>query len=324
MTIVIIGLGSMGKRRVRLIRQLNPDIEIIGVDNSLDKREEASEVFNIKVYSSLEKAIRNESLDVAFVATSPLTHSSIITMCLQNNMHVFTELNLVSDGYSDIIKLANDKNLKLFISSTLLYRKDLAYIANRVTGNKVNYMYHVGQYLPDWHPWEDYKNYFVGNKKTNGCREIFAIDLPWIIRTFGEIEDINVMKDKNSQLDIDYNDNYIVSFKHKNGNKGTICVDVISRKAVRALEVFSEKVHIFWRGTPNSLYEYDFNINEEVAIKTYEYVDKDERYSENIIENAYLDEIITFFKFINDKEQPIYTIYDDLKTLDLIDRIEEE
>ena len=35
----------------------------------------------------------------------------------------------------------------------------------------------LGQYLPDWHPWESYKSFFVSNKKTNGCRELFAIEL---------------------------------------------------------------------------------------------------------------------------------------------------
>ena len=44
----------------------------------------------------------------------------------------------------------------------------------------VNYIYHIGQYLPDWHPWENYKNFFVGDKRTGGVREIFGIDLPWL------------------------------------------------------------------------------------------------------------------------------------------------
>lgn len=105
---------------------------------------------------------------------------------------VFTELNLVSDGYEEFTKDEYDN--RLFLSSTLLYRKDIQYIKDRVGEERVNYVYHVGQYLPDWHPWESYKDFFVGDKRTNGCREIMAIDLPWIESAFGKIVDFSVVK----------------------------------------------------------------------------------------------------------------------------------
>lgn len=324
MVVLIVGLGSMGKRRARLIKAAYPQIKIIGVDKSLERIKEAESLLNIKTYESMDEAIKVEKPSAAFISTSPLTHSSIIQECLKNNIHVFTELNLVNDGYDNIIKLANERQLKLFVSSTLLYRNDIKYITTEVKEKKVNYIYHVGQYLPDWHPWESYKNYFVGKKRTNGCREIFAIDLPWIINAFGEVESFNVMKDKSSNLEIDYNDNYLVSFKHKNGNKGIVCVDVVSRKAVRTLEVFSEEIHMFWDGTPNGLYKYDLEEKTNKKIETYTSIDKDNNYSDNIIENAYLDEIITFFSYIENEIVPLYTIKDDIKVLALIDEIEEE
>ncbi|MDE6927475.1 MAG: hypothetical protein K2P06_01985, partial [Muribaculaceae bacterium] len=66
------------------------------------------------------------------------------------------------------------------------------------------YIYHVGQYLPEWHPWENYQDFFVGDKRTNGCREIMAIEFPWLIETFGEIREVSVLHDKMSHLNIDY------------------------------------------------------------------------------------------------------------------------
>lgn len=323
MIVMVVGLGSMGKRRIRLIKFAYPSFKIIGVDTSQDRRTDAAEMLKIDTYASIDEAVEKVKVHAAFVCTSPLTHSQVIKVCLSNNIHVFTELNLVSDGYEEMQKIADKKRLTLFISSTLLYRNDIQYICQRVEGHKVNYVYHVGQYLPDWHPWENYKNFFVGNKRTNGCREIFAIDLPWIIRAFGEIENFTVMKDKNSTLDIDYDDNYIVTFMHKNGNKGVVCVDVISRKAVRVLEVFSEKLHIFWEGAPNTLFEYDTIAKQKKLVTTYEVIDKDKNYSDNIIENAYLDEIYTFFGILNNVKKPLYTFADDIETLALIDRIEE-
>lgn len=99
------------------------------------------------------------------------------------------------------------KGKVLFLSSTLLYRAEMLKIkeeTNKIAG-QINYIYHVGQYLPDWHPWENFKDYFVADKRTNGCRELFAIELPWLIDAFGKIKQTTAMKSKMSSLDIDYN-----------------------------------------------------------------------------------------------------------------------
>ena len=178
--------------------------------------------------------------------------------------------------------------------------------------------------MPDWHPWEDYRNFFVGDKRTNGCREILAIDMPWIINTFGRIKDVKVIKDKISSLDIDYPDNYLIMLEHETGNKGILIVDVVSRKAVRELLVYSENLYLTWDGTPNGLYKYDLSDKIMKNIKSYDNINKDNRYSDNIIENAYLDELIIFInKIRNNDNKERYTFEDDKYTLQIIDKIEE-
>jgi predicted dehydrogenase len=236
---------------------------------------------------------------------------------LESGIHVFTELNLISDGYKNMVGLAKDHNCTLFLSSTLLYRKDLQYIIESVRNEKVNYNYHVGQYLPDWHPWESYKNFFVQDVRTNGCREIFAIDLPWILAAMGPVKEMHVLCDNLTNPD-----NYIVQVLHENGSKGTILVDVVSRKAVRSLEVYSQDIYLKWEGNPNALYEYNFDSKTMDQIMTYGTIDKDNGYSDTIIENAYQDELNTFFDVIAGKTIPRYTFANDFKTLELIDKIE--
>ena len=120
MKIVVIGLGSMGKRRIRLLRELYPDFFVFGVDRRRERREEVHERFGIECVDSIDTVVKIYEIDAAFVCTSPLSHSSIITKCLQNNWNVFTELNLVLDGYERNINLAQEKGCKLFLSSTFL------------------------------------------------------------------------------------------------------------------------------------------------------------------------------------------------------------
>ena len=131
MNVVVIGLGSMGKRRIRLLKE-HQDIEIYGIDSNQERCNEVAEKFGAKCFGSIADAVKNEKINCAFVCTSPLSHSAIINDCLKNNLHIFTEINLVSDGYDENIKLAKEKNLVLFLSSTFLYRKETQMIIDKV------------------------------------------------------------------------------------------------------------------------------------------------------------------------------------------------
>ena len=326
MNVGVIGLGSMGKRRIRLIKSNFPDVNIIGIDNSEERCKEVEDLFNIKTLSNSDEFFENNDCEAVFISTPPLTHSKIINNALNNKLSVFTEINLVNDMYDENIDLADENELTLFLSSTQLYRKEINYIASKISDfNKTtNYIYHIGNYLPDWHPWESYKNFFVGNKKTNGCREILTIELPWIVNTFGEIRQVHVSKNKITDLEVDYPDSFFVNVIHKNGSNGVLIIDLVSRHAVRNLEIINEDGYIQWDGTPEGLKEWNSNSNELDEINLYDEISNQEDYNQTIIENAYLEEIKDFFNTLDSNQRHgLYSFEKDKYILDVIDIIEE-
>jgi len=324
---LIIGLGSMGTRRLRLIKENYPNITIFGVDSIEERRLKAEKEYQISTFKDITQAIQYAKPDFAIVSTAPLNHAAIISLILDNNIDVFTELNLVSDGYEEIIEKAANKNRILFLSSTMLYRNEIDIIKqyiNKLSEN-ANYNFHVGQYLPDWHPWENYKNFFVADKRTNGCREIFAVQLPWLIDVFGEIQSLHVVKNKISKIDIDYNDSYLVIFEHATGHKGSVCFDIVCRRPTTHLEIFSENLFMQWEGTPDSLQEYNFNTKSMQKVETYSSIDHNNDYAKHIIENAYLLELDLFLNSVNRRcDLSRYSFKDDFYTIKLIDKIENE
>ena len=321
MNIVVIGLGSMGKRRIRLIKEMYPEFFICGIDGREDRRKEASELYGISCFSSLSEV--DVTLECAFICTSPLSHAPIISMCLKNGWNVFTELNLVTDKYDENIMLAQENNSILFLSSTFLYREETRYISSKITRNKKwNYIYHIGQYLPDWHPWENYNDFFVGDKRTNGCREILAIELPWITEAFGEIDAIKSVSDKMTGLNIGFDDNYMIQLIHKNGNKGTLIVDVVSPVAVRKLETYAENAYLSWNGTPDSVSEFNQITKKIESVNLREKAEHKEGYSSFIVENAYKNEINEFFDVVLNGKKILYGFEQDKKILDIIDSME--
>lgn len=324
MNIIVIGLGSMGKRRIRLMRE-HKEVELFGIDSQESRCAEVKEKFGITCYNSIDEACKVQNIDAAIISTSPLSHASIIKECLEHNLHVFTEINLVQDGYNENIALAKEKGKVLFLSSTFLYRKETQTIIEKVHEAKcpLNYIYHVGQYLPDWHPWESYNNYFIGNPKTNGCREIMAIDLPWIVTAFSAIKDVKVIKSKNTELNIKYNDNYLLMLVHENGTKGVFAVDVVSRKPYRHIDVYGEHLQLSWNGTADSLNQYDIENKQDINISLEDASEHIEGYAAFVTENPYREELNAYLKQISDSNSvPAWDFEKDKIVLDWIDKIE--
>lgn len=324
MKIIIVGLGSMGKRRIRLLKQYDSNMYLIGVDSRVDRLQEVEDQFQIPTYGDLNEAIRKEKPEIAFICASPLSHHDITIQCIKQGIHIFSELNLINKNHQEIIDLARTHRIQLFLSSTLLYRKEIQYLIDKLheSDQKVHYRYHVGQYLPDWHPWENVNDFFVSNRETNGCRELLAIELPWIQKAFGEIKAVTVIKDTLTSLKLAYPDSYIVVMEHDSGHKGVLNVDVASRKAIRNLEIYSENLHLFWDGTPNGFKAFDIEKKELVSLQLYEYIQQDSNYAANIIENAYLEEIYAFFKEMDGIPAALHFFEEDIQILKLIDRIE--
>ncbi len=322
MNLCVIGLGSMGKRRIRLLKKILPDAVITGIDQNPERVRYVTEEYKVTGYGSLEEI--KERQDCAFVCTPPQFHGALIRECLLKDWHVFSEINLVDDLYEENQKLARERGKVLFLSSTPLYRAEMQYIERRVKESKkpCAYQYHVGQYLPDWHPWDNLKDFFVSRKETNGCREFLAIELPWIQNTFGKIKEVHVVKRRLTELSLDFPDTYLLQLEHEGGSAGNVTVDVVSRQAVRRLEVFHEGLYLRWEGRPDLLYEKNLSTGALEQVQAGEQIQQP-GYAEVINEAAYEREIGEVLAVLSGKV-PVYGFEEDREILKVIDRIEKE
>ena len=90
--------------------------------------DEVSKEYGISCFTSIDDDL---DYDAAIVSTSPSAHFSIIKDQLLRKKNVFTEINLNNEWYDELLKLSIDNGVKLFISSTLNYRKDIQFIKKK-------------------------------------------------------------------------------------------------------------------------------------------------------------------------------------------------
>lgn len=248
MKFLMVGLGSMGKRRIRNLTYLKAG-ELIGFDVRADRREEAQNKHGIVTYGDLDQAMA-QNPDALVISTPPDLHTHYALAAARAGKAFFTEASVVDDGMDELIALCAKQDIVAAPSCTMRFfpgpKIIKKLIDEQAIGKVLSFTYHVGQYLPDWHPWEDYRTFYVAKRETGAAREIVPFELTWLNWAFGQVEAVSAQRAKLTELDADIDDIYQLLLKFNTGVIGQLQVDVIARVPYRSLRVLSEHGVIEW------------------------------------------------------------------------------
>jgi len=330
MKFLVIGLGSMGKRRVRNLIALGYQNHTIGFDPRADRCEEASE-YGIKVYSDFEKAINENNPDIFLISTPPNLHMHYAYFAEKNDIHCFIEASVVdAQKILELSEKIKNKKILMAPSCTMSYYpgpiKIKELINDGIIGKVLNYNYHTGQYLPDWHPWENIQDFYVSNPDTGGAREIVPFELTWINDIFGDCKPLACVRKKLTDMPADIDDIYHCLLEYDNNLVGNLTVEVISRpKAVREFRVMGSEGEIVFSGDTNSV-KYINTDMDDWKIISFENGTVEEGYINP--EEPYINEVKSFIDGINSlKSNKISkypnTLVKDYKILQTLYKLEE-
>lgn len=307
----------MGKRRIRNLQHLKAG-EMIGFDLREDRRREAEERYKIKTFGDFEKAMA-EDPDALVISTPPDLHMKYAIIAAKENKHFFTEASVVDDGMEELIRLIKGKRIVAAPSCTMRFhpaiKKIKELVDERAVGRPLVFTHHSGQYLPDWHPWEDYRKFYAAKKKTGAAREIVPFELVWLTWVLGDVKVISCFKGKISDLDVEIDDVYQLLLKFKSGLLGHLLVDVVARYPTRHFRLLGEEGVIEWNWNTNLVRLY------RAEEKSWESYPADEGMPEKgyiIGEGMYTEEMRSFLKAINGEAEYPYTFEEDWKILKLL------
>jgi len=319
MKFLIVGLGSMGKRRIRNLQKLGLN-DLIGFDIKKERLNESSKKFKIKTVSKINDAIKLKP-DVMIISTPPNLHLKYAKIAGKNNINFFTELNLISKDVEKIIKLILKNSIQARPSCTMLFNplfKEIKKVIQNGSLGKIYFInHHTGQYLPDWHPWENYRDFFVSKKNTGGAKEMVAFELIWMTDIFSNISTLYSEQDKISDLDIDIDDIYQIMIKFENNVRCNMIIDVVSKPALKECIVIGEKGTLKCDFVKKSIFIYKNNKWLRKKIDTGKIT---KGYSSGIpAERVYEEEIKNFIQFLNHKKEYPFDFITELKILKTLD-----
>ncbi len=249
MKVLVIGLGSIGSRHVKNLKKLG----ITNISILRKRNLPTSDLLSsVKYFSSFSEAIKNKP-NIIVIANPTSMHMDYLQKAIRNNCHVYLEKPISHnlDGINSLIKLQNEKKKIVQIGCQLRCHPQLLkikqWIKNKTFGSTHSVLADVGEYLPGWHPWEDYRISYASRKDQGGgviLTMIHEIDyLYWI---FGKINLVSSIGGNLSPLEIDVEDTALISMKSEKGIPIHLRMDYWRKPPVRTLNIICDNAEIFW------------------------------------------------------------------------------
>jgi predicted dehydrogenase len=275
MKALFIGLGSIGQRHLRNLIALNPNIEISAVrgknsknlvfskNNKILKNSNLVTKYKITEFSNLSKALKYH-FDIIFITNPSSLHFKIAKQAIASGAYIFIEKPAV-DNEKDFFELeALEKSYqgKIFVGYQYRFhpviKKSSYLIRNNLLGNIVSARFKNGEYLPDWHPYEDYRQSYAACKKLGGGTLLTQIhDLDYSTLLLGAPIELFAVGGKNSSLEVDVEDSIQILMNTKIKNKKipiSISLNYVEKPPERTFEVIGDKGKILCDLNKNTIY----------------------------------------------------------------------
>ena len=162
-------------------------------------------------------------------------------------------------------------------------------------------------YLPDYHPWENYRRGYAARKDLGGgiiLTQIHEIDyMYWL---FQEVENVISMSGKFSDLDVNVEDYAASLLRFKNKIIGELHMDYFQRPDFKSCQIRGTKGEIYWDSDNNCVNIYDMNKKRwktELEVKNYQ---------RNF---SYVEVLKHFLKCVKQKKETINDLEQGIDTL---------
>lgn len=249
--ILVIGCGSIGKRHLGNLAALGAG-ELLAFDERPDRRQEARSQFGIETPERLEEAWARRP-DAAIIAVPTSLHVPLAVDAASHGCHLFIEkpLSHTLDGVDRLLDIVRERRLVTLVGCNLRFHPGLqkvkALLQDRAAGRVVAARVAAGQWLPDWHPEEDYRRGYSATRALGGGIILDAIhELDYIRWLLGDVETVACFAGKLSRLEIETEDTAAILLRFAGGTLGEVHLDYVQRAYHRTCQIIGDAGTIHW------------------------------------------------------------------------------
>ena len=251
MKFLIAGLGSIGRRHMRnLIALGEKDIVLYRTRKATMPEEDLT---GFPQETDLHAALEKHKPDAVIVSNPTALHLEVAIPAAEAGCSLLLEKPLSHsmeriDQIESALKRGGGRAVVGFqfrFHPGLVRAKQL--ISDGEIGRVISAHVHFGEYLPAWHPWEDYRNGYAARADMGGgvvLTQCHSLDyLPWLV---GDVESVWGFTAKLGDLDVDVEDTAKIGLRFANGALGSVHLDYNRQPPVHRGDIVGTRSTIKW------------------------------------------------------------------------------
>jgi predicted dehydrogenase len=250
--VLVVGSGSIGRRHMRNLRAVGLQ-HLAACDPNPDRLAPMETELGIQPFMDFEQAMDATQPDLVFVCSPPVFHVPQALQAVQAGAHVFIEkpLSHTLDGVDELIAEAKVRQRVVQVGYNLRFYPGLQKVKQLVDDGAIGRILwarvEVGQYLPDWRPWQDYRQSYTARRDLGGGIILDAShELDYVIWLLGQPTEVRCMAGKVSDLEVDVEDCATVLLRFASGAHADVHMDFVQRGYARSCKLVGEQGTIIW------------------------------------------------------------------------------
>ena len=276
------------------------------------KEVEEEKLVDSVVYS-LEDAI-DCGIEAAIIATPAVYHVQQAINLMGKGIHVLIEkpLSHSIDNMPELLKVNKKTKTVALVGYCLRYNSGALKFFDIINSKKIGQILHVqvdcGSYLPDWRKGMDYRESVSAKAELGGGVLLeLSHELDYIRWFFGEMKSVSSKIQNSGTLDINVEDSVDMIFSSEQGYSVSVHLDFNSVNTRRKCVARCSNGDLIWDAIANKIIWYPAGGTKEN--ETYQ----------NDGDYIYREQLKHFFDCITKNNEPVVTIDDGIKVMQIIE-----
>ena len=314
MTILICGLGSIGRRHLRNLQALGRDDVVLLRTGKSTLPEDDLE--GLPVETELDQALVRWRPEAVVVSNPTALHLEVAIPSAEAGCHLLIEkpVSHTMEGIKDLSEALKRGGGQVLVGFQFRFHPGLRAVKRLMEEGAIGRVISAralwGEYLPDWHPWEDYRlSYSARSDLGGGVVLTLCHPFDYLLWLVGEVESVSAEIGTLGALELDVEDTAEVLLSIKEGILASVHLDYNQRPASHWLEIVGTEGTIQWDNTDG-------------MVRTWTAVENQwhETPPPNGFErnDMFLDEMRHFIEIIDGKTTPLCSLEDGIRVLEIV------
>jgi predicted dehydrogenase len=326
---LIAGLGSIGRRHFRNLLALGEhDIVLYRTHLATlpdDEDGTSHRLTDFPVETNLQAALAHRP-DAVIVSNPTALHLDVAIPAVEAGCHILLEkpISHSLERVDELRAVVTHGGSKILVGFQFRFHPGLQRVrqllVEEAIGNIVSARAHWGEYLPDWHPWEDYRLGYAARPELGGGAVLtLCHPLDYLRWLLGECQVSWAMLSTNG-LGLPVEDTAEIGLKFASGAIGSVHLDYVQRPPRHTLEIVGTRGTIRWDNADGEaqLYRASSLVGDlptgEGQGGGWQTFPAPTGFERN---RMFLDEIRNFIAVMRGEAEPVCTLDDGIRALEL-------